>query len=237
MTGPLDHGSLRLIDLLSAEAKAAIAASERRSIYQDGQLIFACGDRDERLLIVREGAVRMGRTDAEGREMILAVLGPGHFIGLVSMLAGRKRGQNAVAVGTTVIGHLGKDEFLSLMEIHPEIATAALPATLSRLRAALNYIDDIKRLPIHVHTAVVLEQMLDASEDAHAISWSQADIALAVGSSRVSVGKALKQLEREGLISQKYARIEIADARALATWIQAARTKYMADRVDDAPLV
>lgn len=229
MAGLLDHGSLKLVDLLSESANRAIEAIERRFTYEDGRMIFGAGEADQRLLIVRSGGVKMGRVGADGRETILAVLGPGHFIGLVGVMVGRVRGQDAVAVGETTLGHLDKAEFLALMDAHPEIARAALPAALSRLSAALNFIDDVRRLPLAVHTAVLVQSMLKASGEAGVIRWNQSDIALAVGASRVSVGKALKQLENAGFILQKYGVIEVCDPKGLAAWIDAARATHMPD--------
>lgn len=226
MAGLLDHGSLRLVDLLSESASRAIESVERRFTYEDGRMIFTAGDADQRLLIVRSGGVKIGRVGADGRETILAVLGPGHFIGLVGVMVGRVRGQNAVAVGETTLGHLDKAEFFALMNTHPEIARAALPATLSRLSAALNFIDDVRRLPLTVHTAILVQSMFKASEETGIIRWNQADIALAVGASRVSIGKALKRLENAGFIHQKYGVIEVCNSKGLTEWVNAARATH-----------
>ena len=77
----------------------------------------------------------------------------------------------------------------------------------------------MRRLPLAVHTAVLVQSMLKASGEAGVIRWNQSDIALAVGASRVSVGKALKQLENAGFILQKYGVIEVCDPKGLAAWI------------------
>jgi CRP/FNR family cyclic AMP-dependent transcriptional regulator len=227
MAGLLEHGSLKFIDLLSDEARTALEAVERRHTYEDGRTIYSAGDDDQRLMIVRSGAVKMGRISPEGLETIMAVFGEGHFIGLMSVMVGRKREQNAVAVGETVIGHVQHSDFIALLDVYPEIARAALPATLSRLKAALNMIDDLRRLPLAAYTAVFLQTMLETSENPGVIHWSQSDLAVAVGASRVSIGKALKQLEGEGLIVLKYGAIEVVDAQALSAWIDAARAEHL----------
>ena len=227
MAGLLEHGSLKFLDLLSDDVKAALESVERRLTYEDGQMIYSAGDDDQRLMIVRSGAVKMGRISPEGLETILAVFGEGHFIGLMSVMVGRKREQNAVAVGKTVIGYIQHSEFNALMDVYPEIARAALPATLSRLKAALNMVDDLRRLPLAAYTAVFLHSMLESTEVPGVIPWSQSDLAVAVGASRVSIGKALKQLEADGLIVLKYRAIEVPDAQALADWIDAARAEHL----------
>ncbi|KZK77494.1 cAMP receptor protein [Pseudovibrio sp. Ad13] len=227
MTGLLDHGSLKFLDLLSPTVKAALAAVEHRQTYQDGRTIFSTGDEGDRLLIVRSGAVRMGRLSPSGRETILAVLGEGHFIGIMGVLTGRKRTQIATAIGKTTIGYVLKADFLTLMDAYPEIARAALPATLSRLNVALNMLDDLRLLPLPAYTAVFLQNMLEASEVPGMLNWNQSELAIAVGTSRVSMGKALKQLENNGLIVLKYGAIAVPDEQALSDWIDAARAEHL----------
>jgi len=227
MTGLLDHGSLKFLDLLSSEAQDALEAVEHRYTYEDGRTIFSSGDEGDRLIIVRSGAVRMGRVSPSGRETILAVLGQGHFIGIMGVLTGRKRTQNAVAVGDTTIGYISKAEFLAMMAEYPEIASAALPITLSRLNVALNMLDDLRLLPLPAYTAVFLQNMLDATDEPGVLKWNQSDLAVTIGASRVSVGKALKQLEAEGLVILKYGAIEVPDAQALSDWIDQARADHL----------
>ena len=227
MTGLLDHGSLKFLELLSAEVQAEIGAVERRRTYNDGQMIFSTGDAGDRLMIVRSGAVRVGRISPNGRETILAVLGAGHFLGIVGVLTGRRRTQTAIAVGETTVGYVQKNDFLSLMEKHPEIASAALPITLNRLNLALRMLDDLRFLPLPAYTATMLLNMLEDSEVPGVLQWNQSDLAVAVGASRVSVGRALKTLEKNGLITLGYGAIEIPDTKALSDWVDAARAEHL----------
>ncbi len=227
MTGLLDHGSLRFLDMLTPEVQAEIETVERRRTYEDGRMIHSSGDDGDRLIIVRSGGVKMGRINPNGRETILAVLGAGHFIGIMGLLTGRKRNHNAVAIGETTVGYVQKADFLLLMAKYPEIASAALPITLSRLNVALSMLDDLRLLPLPANAAVLLLNMLEASEVPDVVNWSQSELATALGASRVSVGKALKKLEGEGLIVLKYGSIEIPDAKSLSDWIDAARAKHL----------
>ncbi|WP_293577107.1 Crp/Fnr family transcriptional regulator [Phaeobacter sp.] len=228
MTVFMDHGSVKFLDLLGPELQKAIEDCEVRRSFESGRTIFSTGDEVEHLIIVRSGGVRMGRLSPGGRETILAVLGEGHFIGIMGLLTGRKRTQIAVTVGETTLAYISKADFLALMQRHPEIAAAALPATLSRLDIALNMLDDLRLLPLPAYTAVVLQNMLAAAPEPGVLQWSQSDLALAVGASRVSVGKALKKLEAKGLIALKYGAIVIPDAQALSDWIDEARADHLA---------
>lgn len=224
--GLLDHASLRLEGALDDESRSALMAVEVARCFSDGEVIYVQGDTASDMLLVHKGSVRIGRTTADGREMTLAVLGPGHHVGMVGMMVGR-RGQSAMANGETQVGVVSRSDFDRVLQNHPRLAAQILPVILSRLKAALNFIDDIKRLPVSVHTAAILEQLLAASDDAHVIDWNQSDIALAVGSSRVSVGKAMKELEREGLIKLSYSRVEVPDAQRLSDWVNQRRAQLL----------
>ncbi|WP_153770201.1 Crp/Fnr family transcriptional regulator [Labrenzia sp. CE80] len=226
MTGSLDHGSLKFMDLLSPEVQSEIEAVERRRTYQDGQMIHSSGDDGDRLIIVRSGVIRVGRIEPNGKEAMLAVLGTGHVIGIIGVLTGRRRSQNAVASGVTTIGLVNKADFLKVMERRPEIAGAILPMALDRLNLAFDIVDDIRLLNLTAFTAsLLLKNLPEVSEFSGVLHWKQSELAAAVGVSRVSVGKALKKLEQERLIALKYGAIEVPDAKALADWIDAARTQ------------
>lgn len=225
MIALLDHGCLRFTDLLSEPANTAIETRERRRSYQDGQLILAEGDSDQRLLIIHSGSVKVGRVSADGCESIFSIFGPGQSIGLIAMIEGRDHKVNATAVGKTVIGHIDKSDVFSLMDLHPEIINAALSVTVSRLAEALDFIENKRKLPLEVFTAVTLLKNLKDSNESYVIRWNQSNLALVVGVSRVSIGKVLKNLERKGLIHQKYGSIEVRDPTALAAWIDDAKAK------------
>ncbi|MES0883840.1 helix-turn-helix domain-containing protein, partial [Roseibium sp. SCP14] len=97
---------------------------------------------------------------------------------------------------------------------------------LDRLNMAFSIVDDIRLLNLTAFTAsLLLKNLPEESEVSGVLHWNQSELAVAVGASRVSVGKALKKLEQEGLIALKYGAIEIPDAKALSDWIDAARAE------------
>lgn len=226
MKGALDYRSMKLEEALAPEVRDALRSAARIQHFNDGEMIYSEGDNAEDLLIIYAGSVRVGRVTTDGREMTTAVLGSGHLLGLVGMMVG-KRVQSATANGETTVGRVARSEVDRLLGTHPDLAVQLLPVLASRLQAAYDFIHDVKRLPGSVHTAAILEQMLDASPEPNVIDWSQSDIALAVGNSRVSVGKALKELERLGLIELKYARVEVPDPQRLTEWVTEQRNNLL----------
>lgn len=83
----MDAAVLRQAPLFSAlddEAADALAAAMSESRLRRGQVLFHEGDSGDRLFVVIEGKVKLGRTSADGRENLIAVLGPGQMFGELS---------------------------------------------------------------------------------------------------------------------------------------------------------
>ena len=228
MKGLLDYKSPPLQELLNDDVQSALAEAGKLRSYSDGELIYSEGDDATDMLIIHSGGIRVGRLSSDGKEMTFAVLGPGHQLGLMGMMVGQRE-QTATSIDETQVSVISRESFDRILEQHPGLATQLLMVILGRYKAALQFIDDLKRLPISVHTAVILEQLLESSNNPHIIDWNQSDIALALGTSRVSVGKALKELESEGLIALRYAKVEISDHERLNQWIKFQRAKLTDD--------
>ena len=76
----MDNDVLRQAPLFSAlddEAAVALRASMGENGLRRGEVLFHEGDPGDKLYIVTEGKVKLGRTSSDGRENLLAILGPG----------------------------------------------------------------------------------------------------------------------------------------------------------------
>src|SRR5688572_18560723 len=77
---PVDNDVLRQAPLFSAlddEAATALRASMSTVKLRRGEVLFHEGDTGDKLYICIDGKVKLGRTSADGRENLLAILGPG----------------------------------------------------------------------------------------------------------------------------------------------------------------
>ena len=72
-----------------------------------GQSLFDEGDPGDRLYVVTEGKVKLGRTAADGRENLLAVMGPGEMFGELSLFDPGPRTATATAVTDATLLGLG----------------------------------------------------------------------------------------------------------------------------------
>lgn len=89
--------------------------------YEPGELVFAQGDLADRLYIIQEGEVEVVRT-TDGKEVLLARLGPGDYFGEIALLMAEGRRTASVRAATRVeLLTLGKENFGRLV--------AAVPST------------------------------------------------------------------------------------------------------------
>ena len=76
----VDNDVLRQAPLFSAlddEAAVALRSSMGENRLRRGEVLFHEGDPGDKLYIVTDGKVKLGRTSSDGRENLLAILGPG----------------------------------------------------------------------------------------------------------------------------------------------------------------
>jgi CRP/FNR family transcriptional regulator, cyclic AMP receptor protein len=121
---PLFHGiSERALDSL-VDLVTEVEFPSGRYLAQQGQV-------GSGLFVVIEGRVRVTRGD-----QTLAHLGPGEFVGELSLLDGSPRMAHVVAEEPTRVLALGTGDLLDLVEREPSIALAMLRTLAGRLRDA-----------------------------------------------------------------------------------------------------
>ncbi len=111
----MDANVLRQAPLFSAlddEAADALSAAMSETKLRRGQVLFHEGDSGDRLFVVVEGKVKLGRTSADGRENLIAVLGPGQMFGELSLFDPGPRSATVTAVTDAAMMTLTHDEML-----------------------------------------------------------------------------------------------------------------------------
>ncbi|MDX6236141.1 MAG: family transcriptional regulator, cyclic receptor protein, partial [Kribbellaceae bacterium] len=115
-----------LFSQLDDEAADALAASMTENRLRRGQVLFHEGDSGDRLFVVIEGKVKLGRTSADGRENLIAVLGPGQMFGELSLFDPGPRSASVTAVTDATLMALTHDELLPWLAGRPEVARGLL---------------------------------------------------------------------------------------------------------------
>lgn len=211
------HGRLCLVDLdvlrrsplfaaLDEQASAELLSSMTPLRMDRGDVLFHEGDPGDRLYVITEGKVKLGRTSYDGRENLLAILGPGEMFGELSLFDPGPRTATATAVAETQLVGLGTESLHGYLVARPQASYTLLAALARRLRRTNESLADLvfTDVPGRVAKALLeLSQRFGRPVDegimvAHDLT--QEELAQLVGASRETVNKALADFATRGWI-------------------------------------
>ena len=211
-----------LFTALDEEAAAALRASMTASRLSRGQVLFAEGDAGDRLYVIVEGKIKLGRTSGDGRDNLVAVLGPGEMFGELSLFDPGPRTATASALTDARLQELAHDDLRPWLTGRPEVASQLLRALAQRLRRTNESLADLvfSDVPGRVAKALLdLSQRFDVpAEDGLHVTHdlTQEELAQLVGASRETVNKALADFASRGWVRLEARAVVIRDAERLA---------------------
>jgi len=106
-------------------------------------VLFEEGEPGDRLYVITSGKVKLGRRSPDGRENLLAVLGPGEMFGELSLFDPGARTTTATAVAGTDLVGLGHAELTEFVSTRPEVAVKLLGSIARRLRRTNEALGDL----------------------------------------------------------------------------------------------
>jgi CRP/FNR family transcriptional regulator len=189
--------------------------------YRKGNVIFVQGEAGERCFVIASGAVKISAYHQDGREAVLAVLGPGDVVGELALFEQSPRSADATALEDAVLISLDAKSLNDAIHAHPGIAVALLGTLGTRLRQTNEAFQDIAFFDVPGRVARRLADLADAhGVDAAEgtlidIALSQESLAQMVGATRESVNKALAMLKRRGLVARTGRRYIVSDVKRL----------------------
>lgn len=206
-----------------------LVASLHERHYRMGDVIFHQGDRCKGLCIVLSGRVRTLTTSAEGREQVLKVFGPGRTFADMAVFDDEPLPADAIAVTDSTVALFSRIDLLDLLRRHPDVSLDVIRLFASRLRAYKLMVEDLSLRDVVGRVARLLRDRARGQatlvEDSASVSlrYTQNEVAAMVGSVREVVQRALKTLERAGVIQMTRGRIRVIDVEALSVWMESER--------------
>jgi CRP/FNR family cyclic AMP-dependent transcriptional regulator len=187
-----------------------------------GEVIFAEGEPGDSLYIVLSGKVKVSRRAQDGRENMLAVMGPSELIGELSLFDPGPRTATALAITDTRLAKLKQSMLRPWITQHPEIALQLLHVLARRLRRTNDIVADLIFTDVPGRVAKNLLQMAkkfgaregDRIRVTHDLT--QEELAQLVGASRETVNKALADFASRGWLRLEGKSVIILDPERLA---------------------
>ena len=150
---------LRNVPLFSgldeSELQRLSQVAVRRRAGRNEQVVRA-GEDAESLIVLLTGRAKVTNFDEEGREIILAWLGPGEFFGEMGLIDGSPRSASVVAVEPCELLTIGKTEFQRCMQENFQVAQKLMQILVRRLREADRNIESLALLDVYGRVARLL---------------------------------------------------------------------------------
>ncbi len=167
-----------------------LAATAIRHRYSRNQRVFAEGDPSESLYIVIEGRVAIATHSGDGRETLVAVLGPSGLFGDLGLFDGAPRASEVRALMDTVVAEVPYGPITEVMQENPHLLWGVIRMLAQRVRATDEALADTVFLDVPARTAKRLLELSGDSDD-FKLPITQEELAGMVGASRERVNKAL----------------------------------------------
>ena len=211
-----------LFSTLSSEDAAALRTSMTTTHLDRGEVLFREGEQGDRVYVLTGGKIKLGRTSIDGRENLVAIIGPGEMFGELSLFDPGPRSATASAVAHSDLISLGHDALHEFLSDRPKVAQSMLGALARRLRRTNDSLADL------VFTDVpgrVAKALLDLSNRfgqpvdggirvPHDLT--QEELAQLVGASRETFNKALADFAARGWLHLEPRAVVLHDTERLA---------------------
>lgn len=179
--------------------------AHKRSFPPKHTIIHA-GDEPQSLYLILEGSVSILLEDQDGREIVLAYLGPGEFFGEMCLFPDQRLRTAIVRTRIpTLVAEVGYQSFRNFAVTHTDIMFELAGQLAARLRDTTRRLGDLAFLDVAGRMAHILLELV-RKPDAHPhargtlIRTSRQELARLVGCSREMAGRVLKRLEEDGMV-------------------------------------
>jgi CRP/FNR family transcriptional regulator, cyclic AMP receptor protein len=191
-----------LFALLTSNQAEAVADAVVKRRFKRGETVVEQGEKSNTLFIILTGRVRVVTSDKRGREVILATLNPGDYIGEMSLIDNEPHSATVRAEVQTDMLILGRAEFARCLPENSSLSYAIMRGLVTRLRSADRQIESLALLDVYGRVARSLLDMAEDDGDVKIIrnKVSRQDMAKIVGASREMVSRVMKDLEDRGMV-------------------------------------
>jgi CRP/FNR family transcriptional regulator, cyclic AMP receptor protein len=222
-----DLGKLELFRGLSAAELMQVNDLLGRTKFPAGAMILTAEQPGEVAYIILEGTLKVSTIQGNGRELTLALLGPGEIVGELALADRASRSADVTALEPAVLVWLDRGTFERLRRDIPGITENLLRLLARRLRLANAQLQAMATLDVHGRVARQLLTLADVLGEEVAdgvripLRITQSDLAALVGATRVRVNEVLVGFTRRRLIAvDRRHRITIRDRAELEAYVE-----------------
>jgi len=208
---------LRSIPLFEGVAEAELHALAQCTVtrsYPKQAIIVSEGDDTDSLYLILAGRVKVYLSDEAGKELILAIKGPGQYFGEM-VLDSQPRSASVMTLEPSQFAILSRADFKAFLLRHAEVALQLIENLIRVARGLTHNVRSLAMLDVYGRVArILLELAVDQGGGKLVIpeKLTQKDIAARVGASREMINRILRDLTAGGYVTLEGGRITINKA-------------------------
>ena len=207
-----------LFSSLSDEQLRVLQPCLQQRSYPRNTFILRAGEETDALYIVLSGRVKVLIPDEQGREVILAVMGPNDFFGEMGLLDELPRSASVETLEACQTLRFSKSGFMACLKDNFDLAMIIIRSLVKRLRDADRKIESLALIDVYGRVARLL---LDQAEEIDGM-WivrsapPKQEIARMIGASREMVSRVVKDLQQRGYIRTEKRKVYLLDKFSMA---------------------
>jgi CRP/FNR family transcriptional regulator len=196
--------------------------------FEKSQYLFWEGDPALRMYVIKSGRVRLLKSSAAGKDMVLEVMVPGQICGGNTLFAETHR-NGAQAVEATVAYGLSRENYDQLLTKYPEIARGIIKYLGAKLMDAHDVIISLVSSKVESRIASVIVRLCEnhgtPTKDGILINirLTRRDIADIVGSTVETTIRTISKFQKKGLLSSLSGRLLIRNFDAFVEMMRSPR--------------
>ncbi|MCZ6501766.1 MAG: cAMP-activated global transcriptional regulator CRP [Gammaproteobacteria bacterium] len=193
-------------------------SSAHKRKYPRGSTIIYAGEQSDSIYFITKGSVTVLIEDDTGREIIVAYLNEGDFFGEMAMFGEGTRTAWVKSKTECEVAELGYQKFSELSKNDAGMLYELAVQLADRLQKTTQKVGDLAFLDVTGRVARTLLDLCNEPDamthpDGMQIKITRQEIGRIVSCSREMVGRVLKTLEDQGLVSAKGKTMVVIGAR------------------------
>jgi CRP-like cAMP-binding protein len=185
----------------------SVGAARRIVEYRRAEVIFRQGDPCDSVMYIKEGGVKVSVVAKTGKQAVVAMLGPGDFVGQEGLAGQPVRMGSASAITDTTLMIVDQSEMLRLLHEEHTMSDRLMAYLLDRtIRVEEELVDQLfNSAERRLARKLLLLARYGRQDGVTRVipQFSQETLAEMVGTTRSRVNFFIKKFERLGYITQK----------------------------------
>lgn len=221
--GHLQDSCISLVPIfanLTEEEMLEVAYISKHKKYSKNDMIYMEGDMGDNLYVVHEGQIKITRLSESGKEQVIRILGPGEFMGELSIFSGKPVNDYAQSLGDSNVCIVDGQELKELMKKYPSITFKVMAELSQRLEKVEESYTGVN---LHSVESRIAKRLLELADEFNEITLpiSKADLASQLGITQETLSRKLTAFADERLIKQiGHRRIIILKPKSLRQYIE-----------------